>query len=125
MRDRDKVERSRGRAVLVGHYLDQVTQCPGAMQVLHDPALYRIACRYLRAKAVRMSSRLWWSFPTTQERDDGVLVRASQEILHFDLEDWRSLKFFVQLTDIDAAAVRMSTFDKATDCGDCNINSRF
>jgi hypothetical protein len=102
MRDHDKVERSLGRAVLVGHYLDQLKQCAAAMLVLHDPALYRIACRYLRAKAVRISSRLWWSFPTTQECDDGVLVRASQEIFHFDLEDWRSLKFFFQLTDVDA-----------------------
>jgi hypothetical protein len=47
MRDHDKGERSLGRAALVGHYLGQSA---AAMLVLHDPALYRIACRYLRAK---------------------------------------------------------------------------
>ncbi len=97
-------ERAFGRPILVGHYLDRVEDCPGVRIVRTDPLLREIAGRYLRAEPVPLSSRLWWSFPTAQPRDEAALVRAAQDSFHFDLDDWRTLKSFFYLTDVDGTA---------------------
>jgi hypothetical protein len=99
-RDQPAFEQALGRAVLVGHFLDRIEACPEVQAVRQDPLLYDIACRYLRARAVPIGSRLWWSFPTRQACDDGVLIRAAQDNFHFDLDDWRTLKFFFYLTPV-------------------------
>jgi len=99
-RDQPAVEQSLGRSVLVGHFLDRIENCAEVRAVRDDPLLYDVACRYLRARAVPIGCRLWWSFPTRQPCDDAVLIRAAQGNFHFDLDDWRTLKFFFYLTPV-------------------------
>jgi hypothetical protein len=90
-----------GRPILVGHYLDRLTACPEAAAIQADPVLRSIARRYLRADPVVISCRMWWSFPASGY-GEADLKRASQDRFHFDLNDWRSLKFFFYLTEVDS-----------------------
>lgn len=89
-----------GRPVLTGHYFDRVEACAAVAGVRGDPLLHAVASSYLGRKARVISTRLWWSFPT-QGASDADLNLASQEKLHFDLDDWRALKFFFYLTPVD------------------------
>jgi hypothetical protein len=95
-----EAEIASGQPILVGHFLDKIEQCPEIDIVRQDPCLLLIASHYLRTTAVVISSRLWWSFPS-ENYDEALLKRASQERFHFDMNDWRSVKFFFYLTDVD------------------------
>jgi len=88
------------RPVLTGHYFDRVEDCAAVAAVRGDPLLHAVASGYLGHQARVISTRLWWSFPT-RNASDADLNLASQEKLHFDLDDWRSLKFFFYLTPVD------------------------
>jgi hypothetical protein len=99
-KDHERAEDATGRPILVGHFLDQIEQCAEIDIVRRDPCLAYIAGQYLGAKAIAISSRLWWSFPS-KTYDEAVLKRASQERFHFDMNDWGSVKFFFYLTDVD------------------------
>jgi hypothetical protein len=89
------------RPILVGHYLDRLDACSDATAIQADPVLRGIARRYLRADPVVISCRMWWSFPASGY-GEADLKRASQDRFHFDLNDWRSLKFFFYLTEVDS-----------------------
>ena len=89
-----------GRPVLTGHYFDRVEACPAVAAVRGDPLLQAVAAGYLGREARVISTRLWWSFPASGA-SDADLNLASQEKLHFDLDDWRALKFFFYLTPVD------------------------
>lgn len=86
--------------VLTGHYFDRIEDCPAVAAIRGDPLLHAVAAGYLGHKARVISTRLWWSFPTSAA-SDADLNLASQEKLHFDLDDWRALKFFFYLTPVD------------------------
>lgn len=88
------------RPVLTGHYFDRVEDCAAIAAVRADPFLNAVATGYLGRAARVISTRLWWSFPTSGA-SDADLSLASQEKLHFDLDDWRALKFFFYLTPVD------------------------
>ncbi len=96
----DEAVRRLGRPVLTGHYFDRVEECAAVAAVRGDPLLHTIAAGYLGREAHVISTRLWWSFPTS-DASDADLSLASQEKLHFDLDDWRALKFFFYLTLVD------------------------
>ena len=88
------------RPILTGHYFDRVEDCAAVVAVRDDPLLHAVAAGYLGRAARVISTRLWWSFPTS-EASDADLNLASQEKLHFDLDDWRALKFFFYVTPVD------------------------
>jgi len=89
-----------GRALLSGHYFERILDCPEALAVQSDPKLHEIAGRYLGAQARLITTRVWWSFPTgtASERDKSL---ASLDKFHFDLDDWRMIKFFFNLVPVD------------------------
>jgi hypothetical protein len=89
-----------GRPILVAHYFDRLAKCAAAQAVAGDPVLREIACRHLATSAQVISHRLWWSFKPARV-EEALLHLASQERFHYDLNDWRSLKFFFYLTDVD------------------------
>jgi hypothetical protein len=99
--EHDEAERRYGRAILVGHFLDTVMQCPAVADLVGSRWLRAIAAGYLRASPKVIATRLWWSFPS-RDASPADLNLASQDGFHFDLDDWRQLKFFFYLTDVDA-----------------------
>ncbi|SDA99628.1 phytanoyl-CoA dioxygenase family protein [Sinorhizobium sp. NFACC03] len=95
-------ERRFGRTILSGHHFERVQQCDAALAVQRDPLLLDVARHYLGGEAKLITTRTWWSFPT-KSASEADLSRASFKF-HFDLDDWRMLKFFFYLTDVDADA---------------------
>ncbi|MBB4274319.1 hypothetical protein [Rhizobium mongolense] len=97
-----EAERRFGRTILSGHHFERVLQCKAAVAVQQDPLLLNIARHYLGGEAKLITTRTWWSFPT-KSASEADLSRASFKF-HFDLDDWRMLKFFFYLSDVDADA---------------------
>ncbi|MCW0001127.1 hypothetical protein OE766_23145 [Pararhizobium sp. YC-54] len=95
-------ERRFGRTILSGHHFEKVLQCDAALAVQQDPLLLNVAKHYLGGEAKMITTRTWWSFPT-KSASEADLSRASFKF-HFDLDDWRMLKFFFYLSDVDADA---------------------
>ncbi|MBB3609565.1 hypothetical protein [Rhizobium sp. BK602] len=100
--DHADAERRFGRTILSGHHFERVLQCDAAIAVQQDPLLIAIAKHYLGGEAKLITTRTWWSFPT-KSASEADLSRASFKF-HFDLDDWRMLKFFFYLSDVDADA---------------------
>jgi hypothetical protein len=95
-----KAEHRFGRPILSGHHFERILQCEAAIAVQNDPLLLAVARYYLGGQAKPITLRTWWNFPT-RDASDKDLSRASFKY-HFDLDDWRMLKFFFYLTDVDA-----------------------
>ena len=85
--------------VTSGHYFERVEDCPAIMALQSDQLLHGVARDYLGANAKVISTRLWWSFPAPRASSD---QSSPEEMLHFDLDDWRMLKFFFYITPVDA-----------------------
>ncbi|MFT4182106.1 MAG: hypothetical protein QM636_09340 [Rhizobium sp.] len=100
--DHADAERRFGRTLLSGHHFERVLQCDAAVAVQKDPLLIAIAKHYLGGEAKLITTRTWWSFPT-KSASEADLSRASFKF-HFDLDDWRMLKFFFYLSDVDTDA---------------------
>ncbi|WMT70934.1 hypothetical protein [Bradyrhizobium sp. Ash2021] len=98
--DHASIEAAIGRGVLTGHFFERVLNCDAAIRVQKDPLLKHVAQSYLGDQAHVTATRLWWSFPAsgTTEAD---LHLASQERFHFDLDDWRLIKFFFYIQPVD------------------------
>ncbi|MET4691086.1 hypothetical protein [Sinorhizobium fredii] len=97
-----EAEKRFGRTILSGHHFERVLQCEAAVAVQRDPLLLTVARHYLGGEAKLITTRTWWSFPTIAA-SEADLSRASLKF-HFDLDDWRMLKFFFYLSDVDADA---------------------
>ncbi|MBB6162366.1 MULTISPECIES: hypothetical protein [Rhizobium] len=95
-----EAEQSFGRSLLSGHFFERSLKSPGVRAIQADPLLMDIAKHYLGASAQLITTRIWWSFPTkTSSEADRSL--ASLDKFHFDLDDWRMLKFFFNLVNVD------------------------
>ncbi|SCB21731.1 phytanoyl-CoA dioxygenase family protein [Rhizobium hainanense] len=88
-----------GRPILSGHFFERSLDCEAVMAVQLDPLLVDVARQYLGGQAKVITTRIWWSFPTQASEADRSL--ASLDKYHFDLDDWRMLKFFFNLVDVD------------------------
>ncbi|MDX8437157.1 hypothetical protein RFM41_30195 [Mesorhizobium sp. VK25A] len=98
--DHAEAEARFGRPLLSGHYFERILGCKAALAVQNDPLLMNIAAHYLGGQAKLITTRVWWSFPTGQASDADRNL-ASLGKYHFDLDDWRMLKFFFYLLPVD------------------------
>jgi len=96
----EAAEERYAQPILSGHYYERIFDCPAAIAVQRDPLLADIAAHYLGSQARIIRTRLWWTFPTKSARVADKSL-ASLDRYHFDLDDWRTLKFFFYLTDVD------------------------
>ena len=99
--DHAEAEKRFGRALLSGHYFERILGCKAALAIQNDPLLLDIAQHYLGGQAKLITTRVWWSFPTGAASDADKNL-ASLGKYHFDLDDWRMLKFFFYLKPVDA-----------------------
>jgi len=74
--------------------LKTVVACPGLMEIVNSPEVLRIVSAYIGCKPTLSSLGVRWSFPSAH----GV---AGYQNFHRDIDDWRFLKLFVYLTDVD------------------------
>ncbi|MGY0573248.1 hypothetical protein ACTGJ9_020900 [Bradyrhizobium sp. RDM12] len=101
--ERYEAERKLGRPILTGHFFERVANCRAVNVVQADPALLAVAKLYLGDAAHVTATRLWWSFPTNSPTDVELRL-ASQDRFHYDLDDWRLLKFFFYINRVDEFA---------------------
>lgn len=87
------------RPILSGHFFERSLDCEAVLAVQRDPLLINVARQYLGGQAKVITTRVWWSFPTQASEADRSM--ASLDKFHFDLDDWRMLKFFFNLVDVD------------------------
>jgi hypothetical protein len=101
--DYESADAKRDRDILAGFYFETAEQCPAVMKLRQDPTFYSIASAYLGQPAILMRTRLWWSFPAKRISDVDLHL-AAQNRFHFDIDGWRTLKFFFYLTPTDEGA---------------------
>lgn len=98
-----EVDKEREFDILAAFYFNSVERCPAIMKLREDEALHSIASAYLGQKAILIRTRLWWSFPADRI-SEGDLHLSAQNRFHFDIDGWRTLKFFFYLTPANQGA---------------------
>ena len=82
-------------------YMSNIEKCSTVKKLEKDPGILAIAAKFLGAEAVHMGSEISWSFPVagnvTQQRE-------AAQVFHYDLDDYRFIKFFFYLTDVDMSS---------------------
>jgi hypothetical protein len=77
---------------------DCVAAAPHALKIANDPAVLEIVGAALGAKPTISVMSAWWSLP------HGDAPGEQAQLWHRDVDDWRFLKLFVYLTDVDEDA---------------------
>jgi hypothetical protein len=75
-----------------------VVQAPCIFEIVNHPLVLGAVARVLGAKPTLSYMAVWWSLPA----GDGEAQLA--ENFHRDVDDWRFVKYFVYLTDVDEEA---------------------
>jgi hypothetical protein len=101
--ERTEVERRTGQSLVVGNFPNNDRDCPAIGALIQHPWLHAVATGYFGAPASILDVRLWWSFPSSN-RSRAALKLAGQDTFHFDMTDWKQLKFFFYLTDVGPAS---------------------
>ena len=82
----------------IASYKNTLAECPAIGQLAVDSKLRQIAESYLRAPPALLATTAWWSFAVdVSERERSLAA----QMFHFDLDDYRFLKFFFYMTDVD------------------------
>ncbi|UJR86965.1 hypothetical protein [Sandaracinus amylolyticus] len=99
---RAALEARLGRPVRLASYFDQQETWPAFRALRDDPLLLVIARAYLGREPVHLRSELAWSFPTSS----GTLAERTRDaqVFHCDINDYRTLKVFFYLSDVDPGA---------------------
>jgi hypothetical protein len=84
-------------AAMAAYRLATVIACPWLMAAINRPDVLRLASAFLGCKPTLCSIGVRWSFPGSKS---GAVTQA----FHRDPDDWRFLKLFVYLTDVDVGS---------------------
>jgi Phytanoyl-CoA dioxygenase (PhyH) len=87
------VDQVRPNAASAAYPLHTVLACPEVFSIASNVHVLSIAEAYLGCRATLSSVGIRWSFPTEGKKED-------TNFFHRDMDDWRSVKFFVYLTDV-------------------------
>ncbi|MBD2344616.1 hypothetical protein [Anabaena subtropica] len=88
-----------GQQFTIADYFNTEIQCSAIKKLQNDPKLLAIAAKYLNTYPVHQGNRMWWSFPGNLSYREQI---KSAQCFHYDLDDYKFLKFFFYLTDVDA-----------------------
>jgi hypothetical protein len=77
--------------------LHDIVNCPHLLELANHPALLQLAGNYIGCKPTISAIGLRWSFPDAGEG-------SGLQAFHRDCDDWRFIKVFVYLTDVDVDA---------------------
>jgi len=88
------------RGTISAHMGEQsILRNPIVFEVVNDPVIVGIARFYLRTAIQLRHVSLWHSFPSFNSEPESELA----QLFHFDLDEFRWLKLFIFLTDIDSS----------------------
>ena len=82
---------------MLSYPLTTILNCPYLLELANHPLILSIAAAYLKCKPTISSMGLRWSFPAEH-------ACADIQRFHRDPDDWRFLKLFVYLTEVDRDA---------------------
>lgn len=99
--EKEQAQTKHERNFIFGTYYNTALLCPAIRKLENDPKLLEIAAKYLRAEPAHQGNLLRWSFaskpaPAKQLRD----APHRSQTFHYDLDDYRFLKFFFYITDV-------------------------
>ena len=82
-------------ATHVAHFNDEtILRAPHVLSIANDSDVLAAVSQALGAKPIISSLIAWWSIPHPGEA-------RQAELFHRDVDDWRFIKLFVYLTDVD------------------------
>lgn len=99
--DRARAEAAAGERFTVGQYYN-TDECPALARLHTDPLFQQIAQRFVGPRARYIATHMWWSF--AREDFDRAAQHYFAQMFHYDLDDYRFLKVFFYLSDVDEAA---------------------
>ena len=102
-KDKDLAAAQYKRQILIGNYLEVNTECLAMQNLSNDPKLREIAAGYLGKEPVLVRSQMGWTFIGDKQAYARKGELGNPTVLfHYDLDDYRALKFFFYLTDVDS-----------------------
>jgi hypothetical protein len=96
--ERAEAERKYGRKIRIGRFDHAMQNCPEIRSLATDPTIIGIARTYLECQPVYLGARIWWSFPANVDTSEKMSLGQG---FHYDLDGYRSVAFFFNLTDVD------------------------
>ena len=97
--EKEDWERNNGQKLTIGEYFYASEKCPILKALKTDPLLLEIANKYFNHKSICVGTRLWWSFAKAD--DFQGRLKFGQELFHYDITGYQSLRFFFYITDVD------------------------
>lgn len=100
-----EAEQHYNRNILIGNYLAINTECSAMQKLAGDPQLKEVATKYLGTEPVLVRSQMGWTFVGSKNAYAQKGEIGSPTVsFHYDLDDYRALKFFFYLTDVDSSS---------------------
>ncbi|MDF5708668.1 MAG: hypothetical protein PUP90_13645 [Nostoc sp. S4] len=95
---KEQAQTKLGQKFIIGSYFNTALLCPAIKKLQSDPKLLSIAAAFLDAQPIHQGNLMWWSFAGST-----TYLEKSQaaQLFHYDVDDYRFLKFFFYLTDVD------------------------
>lgn len=87
------------RQITHGLYKNPALDCDAIDEIHKNPILRDVARQYLQCEPISHDVKLIWSFPS--DASNRQQARLAQRF-HYDLDDYRFVKFFFYLTDVTA-----------------------
>lgn len=81
-------------AHIAHHTAADVSRAPHLLRLANDPSVLATVAQFLGCKPSLAYMAAWWSYATP-------LGAQQAEFFHRDVDDWRFVKLFVYLTDVD------------------------
>ena len=92
-----KLDQVPGECTIADYTLDTVLNCPHLLSLANAPLNIRIATEYFGCLPTISTVGIRWSFP-------GNKKQVTTQGFHRDTDDWRCLKYFIYLSDVDAGS---------------------
>jgi hypothetical protein len=97
----DQTRAKLGRHFLLAQYFNLRDEAPLIAELARDPVLLAVAARYLGSAPALVGVNLFWSYPASVSVEQRSYAA---QMFHYDLDDFKFLKFFFYLTDVDESS---------------------
>ncbi len=101
--DKNQAAKQYNCQIITANYLAVNSECLAMQKLSNDPKLREIATKYLGKEPVLVRSQMGWTFVGSKQAyaQKGEIGTPTLRF-HYDLDDYRALKFFFYLTDVDS-----------------------
>ena len=97
-KDKHKAFEVEGSPFIIATYFNASNRCGSINALSSDPLILQIVKNFLGDRGKYIGCQLVWSFPAKAGKSE---QNAFSQLFHIDTDDWRFLKFFWYLTEVD------------------------